>query len=92
MDIEIEILNDMCRICLKQDETVMNSIDDWIEIMQNISHTDVSIYSYRGLSYILLRGKMMKFFFFRLQLIQNFLKKSVMIAHISLLQQMIFGI
>lgn len=48
MDIEIEILNDMCRICLKQDETVMNSIDDWIEIMQNISHTDVSI-KYMGL-------------------------------------------
>lgn len=41
----MEKLNDICRICLKQDETVVNSIDEWVEIIEVISQIDVRIES-----------------------------------------------
>lgn len=41
----METLNDICRICLKQDETVINSIDEWVEIIEVISQIDVRIES-----------------------------------------------
>lgn len=39
----METLNDICRICLKQDETVVNSIEEWVEIIEVISQIDVRI-------------------------------------------------
>lgn len=43
MDTVVETLNDICRICLKQDETVVNNMDDWVEIVEVISQIKVRI-------------------------------------------------
>lgn len=37
----METLNDICRICLKQDETVVNDVEDWLEVVEGISQIKV---------------------------------------------------
>lgn len=45
MDSIVETLNDICRICLKQNETVINNMEDWLEIVEVISQIKVSLVS-----------------------------------------------
>lgn len=42
----METLIDICRICMKQDETLVNNINDWIEIVEIISQIKVCYFRF----------------------------------------------
>lgn len=40
----METLIDICRICMKQDETLVNNINNWIEIVEIVSQIKVCFF------------------------------------------------